>query len=66
MNKAIATAMSPEMIPEKAAVSCLTDSLTGILSEKIDMKQAKEERLKEKYENPDGRKISLSGTKNFG
>lgn len=53
MSDAITTAVSPEMIPEKAAVSCLTDSLIGILSEKTDMKQAKEERLKEKYKSLD-------------
>ena len=41
------------LIPRKAAVSSLTDSLTGILSQKADMNQAKEERLKERYESPD-------------
>lgn len=30
-------------------VSNLTDSLTGILKADVDIKQAKEERLKEKY-----------------
>ena len=40
-------------IPRNAAVSYLTDSLTGILSEKMDMAQAKEERLKGKYESAD-------------
>ena len=40
-------------IPRNAAVSYLTDSLTGILSEKIDMDQVKEERLKGKYESAD-------------
>lgn len=41
------------MIPRKAVVSYLTDSLTGILSEKTDMDQVKEERLKAKYESAD-------------
>lgn len=40
-------------IPRNAAVSYLTDSLTGILSEKTDMAQVKEERLKGKYESAD-------------
>ena len=41
------------VIPRKAVVSYLTDSLTGILSEKADMEQVKEERLKVKYESAD-------------
>ena len=41
------------IIPRKAAVSYLTDSLTGILSESSDMDQVKEERLKAKYESLD-------------
>ena len=41
------------VIPRKAAVSYLTDSLTGILSEKTDMDHVKEERLKAKYESAD-------------
>ena len=41
------------VIPRKAVVSYLTDSLTGILSEKTDMDQVKEERLKTKYESAD-------------
>ena len=41
------------VIPRKAVVSYLTDSLTGILSESTDMEQVKEERLKTKYENID-------------
>ncbi len=41
------------LIPRKAAVSYLTDSLTGILSDKTDMNQAKETRLMEKYESAD-------------
>ena len=41
------------VIPRKAVVSYLTDSLTGILSEKTDMDQVKEERLKAKYESAD-------------
>ena len=40
-------------IPRKAAVSYLTDSLTGILKESTEMNQAKEERLKAKYESAD-------------
>ena len=38
-------------IPREAALSYLTDSLTGILSGNPDIDLAKEERLKEKYEN---------------
>ena len=41
------------VIPRKAVVSYLTDSLTGILSESTDMDQVKEERLKAKYESAD-------------
>ena len=37
-------------IPKDAAVSYLTDSLTGILKGEHKLKDAKEERLKEKYE----------------
>ena len=37
-------------IPRDAAVSYLTDSLTGILKGDKDIDQAKEERLREKYE----------------
>jgi len=40
-------------IPRKAAVSYLTDSLTGILKESADLDQVKEERLKAKYECAD-------------
>ena len=40
-------------IPRNAAVSYLTDSLTGILKESTDMDQVKAERLKEKYEYTD-------------
>ncbi len=40
-------------IPRSAAVSYLTDSLTGILSGETDMGQVKEERLKAKYESAD-------------
>lgn len=40
-------------IPKEAAVSYLTDSLTGILKGNYDLEQAKEERLKEKYEITD-------------
>ena len=41
------------LIPRNAAVSYLTDSLTGILKKDVDLKQAKEERLREKYETSD-------------
>ncbi len=40
-------------IPREAAVSYLTDSLTGVLSGDTDIDQAREERLKEKYESTD-------------
>ena len=40
-------------IPKNAAVSYLTDSLTGILSSNYSLDQAKEERLREKYEITD-------------
>lgn len=40
-------------IPRDAAVSYLTDSLTGILKGNSDISQAKEERLREKYEIAD-------------
>jgi prevent-host-death family protein len=36
-------------IPKDAAVSYLTDSLTGILKSSDDIDSAKEERLREKY-----------------
>lgn len=36
-------------IPKDAAVSYLTDSLTGILKEEYDLDEAKLERLMEKY-----------------
>lgn len=36
-------------IPKDAAVSYLTDSLTGILKKNYDLDTVKEERLKEKY-----------------
>ena len=39
--------------PRKTAVSCLTDSLTGILKECSDSDQIKAERLKVKYEGTD-------------
>ncbi len=40
-------------IPRAAAVSYLTDSLTGILKGDVDLDQAKEEGLKKKYEITD-------------
>ena len=41
------------LIPRNAAVSFLTDSLVGILRGDADLEQAKEERLREKYETTD-------------
>lgn len=41
------------LIPRKAAVSYLTDSLTGILSGNEDPDQTRAERLTEKYESTD-------------
>lgn len=40
-------------IPKNAAVSYLTDSLTGILKGDYDLDEVKTERLKEKYEAVD-------------
>lgn len=40
-------------IPKDAAVSSLTDSLTGILKGNYGIDEAKAERLKEKYEAAD-------------
>lgn len=40
-------------IPKDAAVSYLTDSLTGILKGNYDLEEAKTESLKEKYEITD-------------
>jgi prevent-host-death family protein len=40
-------------IPKDAAVSYLTDSLTGILKVDCDLDQARAERLYEKYETAD-------------
>lgn len=40
-------------IPRDAAVSYLTDSLTGILKEKTDIMEARESELKKKYEIAD-------------
>lgn len=41
------------LIPKDAAVSYLTDSLTGILKGSYDLDEAREERLKAKYETAD-------------
>lgn len=41
------------LIPRAASVSYLTDSLTGVLSGAAGLKQAKQERLKAKYESAD-------------
>ena len=40
-------------IPKDAAVSYLTDSLTGILKEDYDLDEAKAERMKAKYGSVD-------------
>ncbi len=40
-------------IPRDAAVSYLTDSLTGVLKGNYDLDEVKAERLKEKYETID-------------
>ena len=40
-------------IPKDAAVSYLTDSLTGILKERNELDDTREARLKEKYEAVD-------------
>jgi prevent-host-death family protein len=40
-------------IPKDAAVSYLTDSLTGLLKKDVELDEAKTERLKEKYEIAD-------------
>ena len=55
-NEVIVTKNGKEVgrfIPKDAAVSYLTDSLTGILKGDYDHDQAREERLKEKYEAAD-------------
>ena len=55
-NEVIVTKNDKEVgrfIPKDAAVSYLTDSLTGILKGDYDLDQAREERLKEKYEAAD-------------
>ncbi|MBR3041413.1 MAG: type II toxin-antitoxin system prevent-host-death family antitoxin [Eubacterium sp.] len=52
-NEVIITRNGKEVgrfIPRAATISYLTDSLTGILKGDMDMDQAREERLKEKYE----------------
>lgn len=40
-------------IPKDAAVSYLTDSLTGLLKKDVELNEVKAERLKEKYEVAD-------------
>ncbi len=40
-------------IPKDAAVSYLTDSLTGLLKKDVELDEVKAERLKEKYEVAD-------------
>lgn len=41
------------LIPKDAAVSYLTDSLTGILRQDLDPEAARDEGLRKKYANPD-------------
>jgi len=41
------------VVPRDAAVSYLTDSLTGILKSDTDLDEAKAERMREKYEAAD-------------
>lgn len=51
-NEVIVTKNGHEVgrfIPKNAAVSYLTDSLTGILKEDYNLNEAKAERLQEKY-----------------
>ena len=55
-NEVIVTKNGKEVgrfIPRATAVTYLTDSLTGILKGDMDMDQAKEKRLREKYEGVD-------------
>lgn len=55
-NEVIVTKNGKEigrLIPKDTAVSYLTDSLTGILKGNYDLKQEREERLREKYETAD-------------
>lgn len=40
-------------IPKDAAASYLTDSLTGILKNRLSLEEAKDKRMKEKYETAD-------------
>ncbi len=40
-------------VPKDAAVSYLTDSLTGILKENYDLDEAKADRMREKYGSAD-------------
>ena len=51
-NEVIVTKNGREVgrfIPKNAAISYLTDSLTGILKEDYNLNEAKAERLQEKY-----------------
>ena len=55
-NEVIVTRNGKEvgrLVPRNAAVSYLTDSLTGILKGNTDIDDAREERLKEKYAGSD-------------
>lgn len=55
-NEVIVTKNGKEVgrfIPRNTAISYLTDSLTGILNGEDELNQAREERLKAKYEITD-------------
>ena len=41
------------LVPKGAAVSYLTDSLTGVLKGRTELEEAKDARLREKYEAAD-------------
>ncbi len=41
------------LVPKGAAVSYLTDSLTGVLKGRTELDEARDERLREKYEAAD-------------
>lgn len=41
------------LVPKGAAISYLTDSLTGVLKGRTELEDARDERLREKYEAAD-------------
>ena len=41
------------LVPKGAAISYLTDSLTGVLKGRTELEEARDERLREKYEAAD-------------